>query len=45
MSKGSWKRPASVSDNVINENWQRIFGEPKALENENKSSDRYDQKR
>jgi len=29
MSKGSVRRPATVTDRVIEENWQRIFGDKK----------------
>ncbi len=26
MSKGTWQRPAAVADEIIESNWQRIFG-------------------
>lgn len=30
MSKGSTRRPAIVADKIIEENWQRIFGNQEA---------------
>ena len=42
MGKGSGRRPASVSDETMASNWDRIFGKPQdALASDSDSIDRH----